>query len=101
MKLSQVAPLRWCRSVNRWALYLSPWRYSALMATGVASGSAAGAGLGGAGLAEVILFGGTSWLILFLVGRLIAPAALQGMRWRQRWREERRAGSQDRAGGNP
>ena len=90
-----------CREFNRWAMNLSPWRYSALMATGVASGSAAGAGLGGAGLAEVVLSGGTSWLILFLVGRLIAPAALQSMRCQQRWREERRDGSQGRVGGNP
>ena len=101
MRLSQVAPGQWCRQFNRWALNLSPWWYSALMASGVASGTATGAGLGGAGLAEVILSGGTSWLILFLVGRLIAPAALQGMWWQQQWREERRAGNQGQAGENP
>lgn len=95
MKLSQVTPVRWWRQLNRWAMGLSPWRYSALMASGIASGTAAGAGLGGAGLAEVVLLGGTNWLILFLVGRLIAPAALQGMRLQQQWREQRRQQRQE------
>lgn len=87
MKLARLA-CQWYRQANRWALHLSPWRYSALIATGVATGAASGAGLGGASHAEVILSGGTSWLILLFVGRLIAPAALQ------QWSEERRAGRQ-------
>ena len=90
MKLSQVAPLPWYRQVNRWTLSLSPWRYSALMASGTASGMAAGAAFGGADLAEWLLLGTTNWLILLLVGRLVAPALLRTMRQQQQWREERR-----------
>ena len=40
MKLSQIAPMRWYHQVNLWTMNLSPWRYAALMASGIASGSA-------------------------------------------------------------
>lgn len=55
----------------------------------MASGTAAGAAFGGADLAEWLLLGATNWLILMLVGRLVAPALLRTMR-QQQWREERR-----------
>ena len=94
MKLSQIAPMRWYRQVNLWAMNLSPWRYSALMASGIASGSDLGQWLAGTdrSLAERFLLIGSSWLIALLIGRLLAPAALQTMRQQQQWREERRQG---------
>ena len=53
---------------------------------------AVGQGLGGAehSLAEWFLQIGAHWLVIFLLGRLIAPAALHTMRQQQQWREERR-----------
>ena len=47
MKLSQIAPMRWYHQVNLWTMNLSPWRYAALMASGIASGSALGQWLAG------------------------------------------------------
>ena len=92
MKLSQVAPMRRWRQVNLWAMNLSPWRYAALMASGVTSGMALGQWLAGTdhSLAERFLLVGSNWLIVLLVGRLVAPAVLQTMRQQQQWREERR-----------
>ena len=96
MKLSQVAPVWWCRRYNRWAMNLSPWRYAALMATGAPAGLALGHWLAGADpLTERFLLFGTSWLMCFLVGRLIAPAALQTLRQREQWRKERHQTEQD------
>ena len=83
---------RWWHRINLWAMNLSPWRYSVLQASVVTSGSAAGQWLAGTdhSLAERFLSVGSTWLILLLVGRLIAPAALRTMRQQHRWREERR-----------
>lgn len=80
--------MRWYRQVNSWALSLSPWRYSALMASGTAPGLTAGAALGGADLTECLLLGTTNWLTLLLLYRLVAPAVLRTTR-QQQWREER------------
>ena len=96
MKLSQVV-VRWWRQANLWAMH-SPWRYAALIASGTASGLAAGAGLAGAdhSLAEWSLLVATNWLLVFLVLGLVAPALLQTMRRQKWWREERRAGSRSK-----
>ena len=81
---------------------LPPWRYAALMASGMTAAMvigrwlggamAIGQGLGGAehSLAEWFLQIGTHWLVIFLLGRLIAPVAQHTMRQQQRWRAERR-----------
>lgn len=92
MKLSQVAPLRWCRQANRWALHLSPWRYAALMASGVTFGVIAGQWLADTdhSLAKRFLLAGSNWVIVFLGLRLVAPAMLATARLQQQWREERR-----------
>ena len=65
--------MRWYRSVDCWVLYLSPWRYSALMASIVTTGMAAGHGLllPRGELAEWFLLIGSSWLSAFLISRLI------------------------------
>lgn len=93
MKLSQVV-MRWWRQASLWAMH-TPGRYAALVASGTASGLAAGVGLAGTdhSLAEWLFLVATNWLLVFLVLRLVAPALLQTMRHQQVWREERRAGS--------
>lgn len=68
----------------------SQWRYAALMATGVVAGMAWGRGLAVSDSLAEWLSLGSSWLILFLVTRLVAPALFATMRLQQQWREERR-----------
>ena len=87
MKLSQVAPVWWCRQYNRWAIHLSPWRYAALIASGIAFGLTAGQLLAGIdrSFAERFQLFVTGWLMLFIL--------FGTMRWQQRWREERRVTS--------
>ena len=92
MKLSPVAPVHWWRQVSLWAMNLPPGRFTALMASGMTVAMVIGQWLGGAehSLTEWCLQIGTHWLVIFLLGRLIAPAALHTMRQQQQWREERR-----------
>ena len=102
MKLSPVAPVHWWRQMNLWAMNLPPGRFAALMASGATVAMVIGQWLGGAmaigqwlggtehSLTEWFLQIGTHWLVIFLLVRLIAPAALHTMRQQQRWRAERR-----------
>ena len=86
MKLSQIAPRRWCRQFGRWVMRLSPWRYAALMATGVTFGLTAGQWLADIdrSFAQRFQLFVSGWLMLFILGGT--------MRWQLRWREQRRAG---------
>ena len=78
MKLSPVAPVHWWRQVSLWAMNLPPGRFAALMASGTTAAMAIGQWLGGTdhSLAEWFLQIGTHWLVIFLLGRLIAPVGL-------------------------
>ncbi len=75
---------------------LSPWSYAALIASGMTiaqvSGIMIGRRLGGGDLSLASEWYGVlaAWLVVFLVARLLAPAALQAMRLHQQWRDERR-----------
>ena len=80
-------------SWNRRILNLSPWAFAALWATAMASGGTLGRYGWAAGddrLLEALLTGGSTWIVLFPVFRLLAPATLQAMRQNELWREERR-----------
>ena len=83
MKLSQVAPVRRWRQLGRWAMQLSPWRYAALMASGVTFGLTAGQLLAGIdrSFGERFQLFVSGWLMLFVL--------FGTMRWQLRWREDR------------
>lgn len=82
--------------MNQRLIGLSPWAYAASMASVMAVGTGIGMVIGRGATGDVTLDAtllagvGGGWLATFLVMRLIAPAALQGMRQHQQWREERR-----------
>ena len=88
MKLSQVAPLRWCQQANCWIRNLSPWRCAAVIATGVVFGVTAGQVLADidqspAARLQLIVSG---WLMLFLLGgvmRLQQQVARRGLAGRR------------------
>lgn len=84
MKLSQVAPVRRCRQLRRWAMHLSPWCFAALMASGVTFGLTAGQLLAGIdrSFAERFQLFVSGWLMFFVL--------LGVMRWQLRWREDQR-----------
>ena len=82
-------------SWNRRILNLSPWAFAALWATLMVSGGTLGRVLygwaaGDVRLSEALLIGGSTWILLLPVFRLLAPATLQAMRQHELWREERR-----------
>ena len=86
----------WMQRMNQRLMGLSPWAYAAAMASVMAVGTGLGMIIGRAATGDMTLDAmllagvGGGWLAAFLVTRLIAPAALQGMRQHQQWREERR-----------
>ena len=69
MKLSQFAPVRWCRRLGRRAMSLSPWRYAALIASRIAFGLTAGQLLAGIdrSSAERFQLFVSGWLMLFIL----------------------------------
>lgn len=82
-------------SWNGRILDLSPWAFAALWATVMVSGGTLGRvfygwAAGEVRLLEWLLIGGSTWIVLFPVFRLLAPATLQAMRQHELWREERR-----------